>query len=65
MELILQPSLPHQQTGVDAVADVFAGESTIKPPTMFYANPEIFISKDGVGQNIATIQKRNGIQPEY
>lgn len=65
MELILQPSLPHQQTGVDAVADVFAGGLTIKSPTMFYSNPEICISKDGVGQNITTIQKRNSIQPEY
>ncbi len=65
MELILQPSLPHQQIGVDAVAEVFAGDLTIKPPTMFYANPEIFITKDGIGQNITTIQKRNSIQPEY
>lgn len=65
MELILQPSLPHQQTGINAVADVFAGELTIKPPTMLYANPEIFISTDGVGQNIAAIQKRNSIQPDY
>lgn len=65
MELILQPSLPHQQIGVDAVAEVFAGDLTIKPPTMFYANPEIFITKDGIGQNITTIQKRNSIQSEY
>lgn len=64
MELILQPSLPHQQTGVDAVADVFAN-TAIKSPTMFYANPEITLSKDGVGQNIVAIQKRNGIQPEH
>ena len=65
MELILQPSLAHQQIGVDAVAEVFAGDLTIKPPTMFYANPEIFITKDGIGQNITAIQKRNSIQPEY
>lgn len=64
MELILQPSLPHQQTGVDAVADVFAN-TAIKSPVMFYANPEITLSKDGVGQNIVAIQKRNGIQPEH
>ncbi len=64
MELILQPSLPHQQIGVDAVADVFAN-TTIKPPAMFYANPEITLSKDGVGQNIVAIQKRNGIQAEH
>lgn len=64
MELILQPSLPHQQTGVDAAADVFA-DTTIKLPTMLYANPEITISKDGAGQNIVAIQKRNGIQPDY
>ena len=63
MELILQPSLPHQQTGVDAVADVFAN-TAIKSPVMFYANPEITLSKDGVGQNIVAIQKRNSIQPE-
>ncbi len=63
MELILQPSLPHQQTGVDAVADVFAG-TAIKPPATLYANPEITVSKDGVGRNITAIQKRNGIQPE-
>ena len=64
MELILQPSLPHQQTGVDAVADVFAG-SVKGTPTMFYANPEISISKDGIGQNIVAIQRRNNIQPDY
>ena len=49
---------------VDAVADVFAN-TAIKSPTMFYANPEITLSKDGVGQNIVAIQKRNGIQPEH
>ena len=64
MELILQPSLPHQQIGVDAIADVFAN-TTIKSPAMFYANPEITISKDGTGQNIVAIQKRNSIQPDY
>ena len=64
MELILQPSLPHQQTGVNAVADVFA-DTAIKQPAMYYANPEITITKDGVGRNIAAIQKRNGIRPEY
>lgn len=64
MELILQPSLPHQQTGVDAVADVFA-DTTIKSPAVLYANPEIAISKDGVGQNIVAIQKRNKIQQDY
>lgn len=63
MELILQPSLPHQQIGVDAVADAFAN-TAIKSPVMFYANPEITLSKDGVGQNIVAIQKRNSIQPE-
>ena len=63
MELILQPSLPHQQKGVDAVADVFAG-TVIKSPAMPYANPEISIFKDGVGENIVAIQKQNGIQPE-
>ncbi len=64
MELILQPSLPHQQIGVDAVADVFT-HTPIKTPAMFYANPEIAISKDGVGQNIVNIQRGNSIQPEY
>lgn len=63
MELILQPSLPHQQTGVNAVADAFAN-TAIKSPVMFYANPEITLSKDGVGQNIVAIQRRNSIQPE-
>lgn len=64
MELILQPSLLHQQTGVDAVTDVFA-DTTIKSPAVLYANPEITISKDGTGQNIVAIQKRNNIQPDY
>lgn len=64
MELILQSSLPHQQIGVEAVADVFA-DTMIKSPSMSYANPEITITKDGIGQNIVTIQKRNGIQSSY
>ena len=64
MELILQPSLPHQQAGVDAVADVFVGID-IRPAAMPYANPVITITKDGVGRNIADIQRRNGIRPEY
>lgn len=64
MELILQPTLHHQQTGVNAVANVFVN-TMIKSPTVFYANPEIAIFKDGVGQNIAAIQKANSIQPDF
>lgn len=64
MELILQPSLPHQQTGVDAVADVFAN-TAIKSPATSYANPGISLTKEGVGQNIVAIQKKNGIRPEH
>ena len=63
MELILQSSLPHQQKAVDAVADVFSG-TLIKSPKQFYANPEISIYYDGVGNNISTIQRTNNIHSD-
>jgi len=64
MELILQSSLPHQQAAVDAIAEVFTG-TLIKAPMQFYANPEITIYRDGVGNNIRKIQSMNNIPPEY
>ena len=60
MELILQPSLPHQQKAVDAVADVFAGVPIV-PPAVYYANPVVDLSHSGLAANIAAIQSRNGI----
>lgn len=64
MELILQKSLPHQQKAVDAVADVFEG-TWIKSPDRPYANPEITVYRDGVGDNILKIQDRNRIPKEH
>lgn len=64
MELILQSSLPHQQKAVDAIADVFK-DTWIKSPLQYYANPEITIFRDGVGDNIRYIQARNKIPQEY
>ena len=64
MELILQSSLPHQQKGVDAVAGVFK-DTWVKSPVHYYSNPEITIFKDGVGDNIRSIQATNKIPHEY
>ena len=64
MELILQSSLPHQQKAVDAVADVF-DDTWVKSPVHYYSNPEITIFKDGVGDNIRSIQATNKIPHEY
>lgn len=64
MELILQSSLPHQQKAVDAVADVFK-DTWVKSPVHYYSNPEITIFKDGVGDNIRSIQVTNKIPHEY
>ena len=64
MELILQSSLPHQQKAVDAVADVFK-DTWVKSPVHYYSNPEITIFKDGVGDNIRSIQAINKIPHEY
>lgn len=64
MELILQSSLPHQQKAVDAVADVFSN-TWVKSPVHYYSNPEITIFKDGVGDNIRSIQATNKIPHEY
>ena len=64
MELILQSSLPHQQKAVDAIADVFK-DTWIKSPVNYYSNPEITIFKDGVGDNIRSVQGLNKIPSEY
>lgn len=64
MELILQSSLPHQQKAVEAVADVFK-DTWVKSPLHYYSNPEITIFKDGVGDNIRSIQATNKIPHEY
>ncbi len=64
MDLILQSSLPHQQKAVDAVAEVFM-DTYIKSPDQYYANPEITIFRDGVGNNIRRVQSDNKIPPEH
>ena len=64
MELILQSSLPHQQRAVDAVVEVFK-DVRIKPPVQYYANPEITIYRDGVGNNIRRVQSVNKIPAEH
>lgn len=64
MELILQSSLPHQQKAVDAIADVFK-DTWIKSPVNYYSNPEITIFKDGIGDNIRSVQGLNKIPSEY
>lgn len=63
MELILQSSLPHQQRAVDAIAEVFK-DTWIKSPVQYYANPEITIYHDGVGNNIRRVQSDNKIPAE-
>lgn len=63
MELILQPSLPHQQRAVNAVAEVFR-DTAINAPLQSYSNPEITIHRDGVGSNIRRVQAVNKIPAE-
>ena len=63
MELILQRKLEHQQKAVDSIARVFK-DTWIKTPVQYYANPEITIFQDGVGDNIRAIQSANKIYPE-
>ena len=63
MELILQRKLEHQQKAVDSIARVFK-DTWIKSPTKYYANPEITIFQDGVGDNIRAVQSENKIYPE-
>lgn len=63
MELILESSLPHQQRAVDAIAEVFK-DTWIKSPVQYYANPEITIYHDGVGNNIRRVQSDNKIPSE-
>lgn len=63
MELILQRKLEHQQKAVDSIARVFK-DTWIKAPTQYYANPEITIFQDGVGNNIREVQATNKIPSE-
>lgn len=64
MELILQPSLPHQKKAVDAVSEVFSGTESRKPVTL-HANPEIVLYRDVIGNNVRHIQQANDIQQAY
>ena len=55
MELILKEGLPHQQTGIDAVCDVF-DENCISRQGLYYTNPTIDISNNVIAENIRKIQ---------
>lgn len=56
MELILQQNLPHQQTAINAVTDVFK-EVDITPPTPFYTNPTFSLKDYHLANNIKALQK--------
>ncbi len=62
MELILQQQLPHQQTAIDAVSDVFK-EAYITPPTQFYTNPTFSLKDFHITNNIKALQ--NSLPAEY
>jgi type III restriction enzyme len=64
MELILKNGLPHQEKGVQAVANVFSTDSFSKNK-MYYANPTLELDKETLLNNIKEVQKTNGIHPEY
>ncbi len=64
MELILKNGLPHQDKGVQAIANVFSIDSFNKNK-VYYANPTIELDKDTLLQSIKEVQKTNGIHPEY
>lgn len=64
MELILKNGLPHQEKGVQAVANAFSVNSFSKNK-MYYANPTLELDKETLLQNIKEVQKANSIHPEY
>lgn len=64
MELILKNGLPHQEKGVQAVANVFSVNSFSKNK-VYYANPTLELDKETLLENIKEVQKTNGIHPEY
>ncbi|SHI53172.1 type III restriction-modification system endonuclease [Flavobacterium haoranii] len=64
MELILKNGLPHQDKGVQAVANAFSVNSFSKNK-MYFANPTLELDKEALLHNIKEVQKTNGIHPEY
>ena len=64
MELILKNGLPHQDKGVQAVANAFSVNSFSKNK-VYYANPTLELDKEALLHNIKEVQKTNGIHPEY
>jgi type III restriction enzyme len=61
MELILKEGLPHQQTAINAVSNVF-DDNCINMQRMYYSNPIIEISNSTISDNINKIQSK--INPE-
>lgn len=64
MELILKNGLPHQDKGVQAVANAFSVNSFSKNK-MYFANPTLELDKEALLHNIKEVQKTNSIHPEY
>lgn len=64
MELILQKGLPHQQTAVNAVCDVFR-DIPFLPQTSSYQCPVMNYGIEETYQHIQEIQQANAVHPSY
>lgn len=63
-DLILQPSLPHQQKAVDAICNVFENVD-IHSPQHAFENPSINFLDPTLKRNIADVQADNEIFTDY
>jgi type III restriction enzyme len=61
MELILKEGLPHQQTAINAISNVF-NDNCINMQRLYYSNPIIEISNAAISDNISKIQSK--VNPE-
>lgn len=62
MEIILEKDLPHQQTAIDRIRQVFQGVK-IHEPEEYYQNPLVDLSDPLIMENIKSVQ--HDVAPEY
>lgn len=64
MDLKLKQGLPHQQKGVDAVANSLT-VSNFSENKFYYTNPVLNLDKEVLLSNIQSVQQQNHIHSEY
>ena len=64
MELKLKQGLPHQQKGIQAVANSLT-LSNFSENKFFYTNPVLNLDKEVLLSNIKNVQEHTKIHPEY